>query len=132
MHRGDHTHHHGGFGADHHHDHHAGMGHNGPRSSAQWQTPHRPPGEEVREPVRLKDLDLVEASFVEGFGQASDMTSFLRLAGIPFVGEDQAGRRFHLLRVEIDDATDFGSVVPLLGGAGVRYDPLPSRFASRG
>lgn len=139
MHRGDHSHHHGGSGGHHHHGHDHGMpgeahglhGHNGLRQAVQWQTPHRPAEEAEAEPSPLRDLDLVEAAFVEGFSRAGDVTSFLRLAGIPFVGRQADGRRLHLLRVEIDDLTDIGSVVPLLGGAGMRYDPLPTRFVSR-
>jgi len=135
MHRGDHSHHHGGSGGHHHHHDHAEpgslYGHNGLRQTVQWQTPHRPAEEAQDEPAPARDLDLVEASFVEGFGRTSDVTSFLRLAGIPFVGRDADGRHLHLLRVEIEDSTDLGSVVPLLGGAGMRYDPLPARFVSR-
>lgn len=108
------------------------MGHNAPAGkSVQWQTPHLPHGPEP-EPVepRFKDLDLVETAFMEGFARAPDPVSFLRLAGIPFVGEGADGRRFHLLRVETEDMVDVGSVMPLLGGAGVRYDPLPSKMTS--
>ncbi len=130
MHPGD-PHHHGG-GAGHAHDHGlAALGHNGPRPATQWQTPHRPTEAIDPSPPRLKDLDLVEASFVEGYSRASDATSFLRLAGIPFVGAAADGRRLHLLRVEIEDRTDVGSVTPLVGGGAFRYDPLPARFSSR-
>jgi hypothetical protein len=55
----------------------------------------------------------------------------LRLAGIPFAGVAADGRLLHLLRVEIEDLTDVGSAVPLLGGAGMRYDPLPEKLVSR-
>jgi hypothetical protein len=82
-------------------------------------------------PPAERDLDLVETSFVEGFGRAPDPTSFLRLASIPFVGVAADGRRLHLLRVEIEGLTDVGAVSPLLGGAGVRYDPLPARMVSQ-
>ena len=111
---------------------HARPGHNATRETAQWQTPHLPPGH-AHEPVapRERDLDLVEASFVEGFMRCSDATSFLRLAGIPFVGIAADGQRLSLLRVEIEDLTDVGSAVPLLGGAGMRYDPLPEKLVSR-
>ena len=120
---------------DHSHAHahpHARPGHNAARETAQWQTPHLPPGQ-THEPIapRERDLDLVEASFVEGFMRCSDATSFLRLAGIPFVGTAADGRRLSLLRVEIEDLTDVGSAVPLLGGAGMRYDPLPEKLVSR-
>ncbi len=111
---------------------HARPGHNTVREAVQWQTPHLPPGH-AHEPStpHEHDLDLVEASFVEGFARCSDATSFLRLAGIPFAGVAADGRRLHLLRVEIEDLTDVGSAVPLLGGAGMRYDPLPEELVSR-
>jgi len=115
------------------HDHpHAWPGHNAARDAAQWQTPHLPVGQ-AEEPAapHERDLDLVEASFVEGFARCSDATSFLRLAGIPFEGVGADGRRLHLLRVEVEDMTDVGSAVPLLGGEGMRYDPLPEKLVSR-
>ena len=107
-------------------------GHNAARDAAQWQTPHLPPGH-AEEPAapHERDLDLVEASFVEGFARCSDATSFLRLAGIPFEGVAADGRRLCLLRVEVGDMTDVGSAVPLLGGEGMRYDPLPEKLVSR-
>ena len=114
-------------------DHHHGVGHNhASESTAQWQTPHLPhdhktePGEHYLEP----DLDLVESTFIEGFAATSDPTSFLRLAGIPFVAEAD-GRQLTLLRVEINDATDVGSLTPHLGGDGFRYAPLPVQLVGR-
>jgi hypothetical protein len=125
----DHDHRHGRH--DHGHAHHpAGPGHNRPQEAVQWQVPHLPEGAGPTPPVE-RDLDLVETSFVEGFDRAPDPTSFLRLAGIPFVGVDAAGRRLHLLRVEIESLTDIGAVAPLLGGEGMRYDPLPARLVSK-
>lgn len=140
--RGDHSRHHHGphdhaHDHDHHHHHHhgpagghGGIGHNGSKQTTQWQVPHLPEGAAPIEPAR-QDVDLVEESFITGFGTAPDPTSFLRLAGIPFVGEDKDGQRLHLLRVEISDNTDVGSVAPVLGGQSMRYDPLPSRMTSR-
>ena len=137
----DHDHDHGHD--DHHHAHVGGHGHahpppprgaapghNHPKAAAQWQVPHRREGEPPP-PDPERDLDLVEASFVEGLGGAGDPTSFLRLAKIPFVGVDGAGRRLHLLRVETESLTDVGAVSPLLGGMGVHYDPLPAPMVSR-
>jgi hypothetical protein len=125
------------YGHDHPHDHAGGHshghGHNQPAARAvQWQTPHLPHDHaQATEDPRETDLDLVEAAFVEAFSAASDVTSFLRVAGVPFVGEDEAGRRLHLLRVETEDSVDVGAVAPLLGGKGVRYDPLPAKMTSR-
>lgn len=145
MHRGhDHHHDHGAGGHSHNghhahehhhpHDHSHGPGHNhghGPRRAAQWQTPHlpeRPPEEHSHEEP---DLDLVEKAFVEGFASASDPTSFLRLANVPFEATDGAGTRLTLLRVESDETTDVGAVMPHLGGGSFRYDPLPAQMVSR-
>ena len=36
-----------------------------------------------------------------------------------------------LLRVEADEATDVGLLIPHLGGASFRYDPLPAAMTSR-
>jgi hypothetical protein len=124
-----HDHHRHGHGHDHEHPA-AGPGHNRPKA-VQWQVAHRPEGAEDPTPPAERDLDLVETSFVEGFLRAADPTSFLRLASIPFVGVDGDGRRLHLLRVEMESLTDVGAVAPLLGGAGVRYDPLPARLVSQ-
>ncbi len=127
MHRGHH-HHHDEGGAPGAHVH---MGHNGGQSAVQWQTPHLPAGQSP--PVLASsetDLDLVETSFVETFPLAADPVSFLRLAGVPFLGQAADGAHLQLLRVEIEDRTDIGLLAPTIGG-GYHYDPLPGRLNSR-
>ncbi|MCK0196071.1 hypothetical protein MWN34_04005 [Ancylobacter sp. 6x-1] len=141
MHRGHdhHQHDHGDGGHSHAHSHSHdpshGPGHNhghGPRRAAQWQTPHLPAQPPAEEHVHEEpDLDLVEKAFVEGFGSASDPTSFLRLANIPFEAVATDGARLALLRVETQEATDMGAVMPHLGGGSFRYDPLPAAMVSR-
>jgi hypothetical protein len=132
----DHSHHHSNGGGGAFEAAPAGIGHNRPsepKRPVQWQTPHRndaPAGAENHlrpEP----DLDLVEAAFVEGFLAASDATSFLRLARVPFEGTAADGASLALLRVEVDSVADVGSITPHLGGATFRYDPLPARMVSR-
>ena len=105
----------------------------GQASRGQWQTPHRndaAPNSEGRHRAET-DLDLVEAAFVEGFLAASDATSFLRMARVPFEGTAADGVKLALLRVEVDSVADVGSITPHLGGASFRYDPLPARMISR-
>jgi hypothetical protein len=140
-HRGN-GHRHPGHDAHHHHedrDHHGhdgvsgyglipAAGHNAAAQLAQWQEPHRHPGEPGGQPE--PDFDLVEATFAENFPRASDPTSFLRLARIPFVGRQADGRTLRLLRVEYEEATDVGSVTPQVGGGTLRYDPLPAQMVS--
>jgi hypothetical protein len=79
----------------------------------------------------VADLDLVEAAFVEGFLAASDPTSFLRLARVPFQATARDGAKLALLRVEVDSIADIGAITPHLGGDTFRYDPLPARMVSR-
>jgi len=131
-------------GHDHdHHDHHdggggltaAGPGHNhavASRKPVQWHVPHRndaPADAAAQAPE--PDLDLIEAAFVDGFRQASDPTSFLRLAQVPFELAGADGVRLVLLRVEVDAIADVGAITPHLGGTSFRYDPLPARMVSR-
>jgi hypothetical protein len=127
-HHHDHDHGHA-HGHDHHHDH--GPGHNGApgRGAAQWQTPHDP--EQQIPPQRSEpDLDKVEAAFIDGFIDAPDPVSFLRLGRIPFEFTAGDGAKLSLLRVEIDSLADVGSLTPHLGGGTFRYDPLPPRMVS--
>jgi hypothetical protein len=127
---------HGSHDDHQHHGQGHGVGHNGaPAKAAQWQTPHihEDHHEHDHPPVsdEFRDLDLVEKAFCEGFAAASDPTSFLRLAGVPFSATDADGKTLHLLRVEHSAATDVGNITPHLGGGSFRYAPLPARLTSR-
>ena len=95
---------------------------------AQWQTPHSPV--EQRPAPAEPDLDKVEAAFIDGFIDASDPVSFLRLGRIPFEMISVDGAKLNLLRVEIDALADVGSLTPHLGGGSFRYDPLPASLVS--
>ena len=68
---------------------------------------------------------------MEAFLPASDPTSFLRLARVPFEAKAPDGARLVLLRVETDAVTDVGSVTPHLGGGSFRYDPLPAKMTAQ-
>ena len=130
MHQG-HDHHHQGHGGGGHDHDHGGPGHNG-SATRQWQTPHLIPGMEIPQAApREPDLDLVETAFVDAFPRAPDPTSFLRLAGVPFIGERDDGTRLSLLRVEVNHTTDIGTLTPHLGGGSHRYDPLPAKMTSQ-
>lgn len=115
---------------------HGAAGHNsGPAAETQWEVPHKHGAHahdhDHDEAAPEPDFDLVEASFVEGFWSASDPTSFLRLAGVPFRGRDASGRELALVRVEQEQAADVAAVTPQLGGRGVRTDPLPAARVGR-
>ena len=75
-------------------------------------------------------LIAVESAFAESFAAASDLTSFLRAACVPFEAEDGNGARLVLLRVECETAATVGQV-SLLADGNTRYTALPSRMAKR-
>lgn len=124
-----HDHHDHGHAHDHPHDHLHNHPH-GPKSVAQWQVPHKKGEGAVPESVE-SDLDQVEAAFAEGFAATSDVTSFLRLAHIPFELTASGGAKLILLRVETEQVADVGSVTPHLGGESFRYDPLPAKMVTK-
>jgi len=73
------------------------------------KTPHRDEVLVGEEGVLARDRSRsVEAAFFEGFLGASDTTSFLRLARVPFEGTADDGARLVLLRVEVDSVADIG------------------------
>jgi hypothetical protein len=126
-------HDHPSHGHDHgphlgHHYHPPARGNNAP-GAKQWQTPHLPERAAALPPEQT-DLDLVEAAFVDAFPRAGDPVSFLRLAGVAFEGFSAESQKLVLLRVEIEDVTDVGSLMPHVGGGGFRYDPLPAKMTS--
>jgi len=106
-------------------------GHNRANAPVQWQVLHGDKPSAAAASPAAADLDLVEAAFVEGFLGASDPTSFLRLARLPFRATAADGATLALLRVEIDQAADVGAITPHLGGLTFRYDPLPGSMVSR-
>ncbi|MEE2953371.1 MAG: hypothetical protein VYD57_19270 [Pseudomonadota bacterium] len=111
---------------------HMGAGHNA-QATAQWQVPHEhhAHGGEPQDHHHEADFDLVEKAFAEGFYAASDPTSFLRLAGVPFRARTSEGTDLSLLRVEETLRVDTGSLAPHLGGGSFRYDPLPAAMISK-
>ena len=113
----------------------AGIGHNRPLSpqAIQWQRPHLAAETKIEELAAQteSDLDLVEKAFSESFATASDPTSFLRLAQVPFEATAPDGKRVVLLRVETDVMADVGTITPHFGGESFRYDPLPAQMVSR-
>ncbi len=113
-------------GHDHHHDHahrhehahaHGGAGHNHPVAHELHSHRH---GEGVRE-----DLQALAEAFIDGFRQAEDKTSYLRLAGVPdsMSGPDGLNRR--LVDVSINDGFQVATASPAFGTRDLVYLPYP-------
>ncbi len=105
-----HDHHHD----DHHHNHH---GHNHPIANDLHSHLH---GEGESE-----DIKALAEAFIDGFRQADDKTSYLRLAGIPdsIDGPDGLARR--LVDVSITDGFQVATASPGFGSRELVYLPYP-------
>jgi len=101
-----------------------GLGHNSHGGKpAQWQSPtagQRPPADGT------PDFDLVERAFCRAAETASDATSLLRLAKVPFIAIDGAGQVLRLLSYRIEQETEVGSIAPGFDAATVVYHPVPA------
>ena len=119
-HRGDH-------GYDHHHDQAAGHNHapgpsRGAMADAASAQASRPGDGE-------RDIDKVEMAFIDGFIDATDPISFLRL-GPRAVRNDRrpTAQSSVCCASKSTRSTDVGSLTPHLGGESFRYDPLPAAW----
>ena len=99
---------------DHHHEH---AGHNHPIGEEMHSHLH---GEGARE-----DLQALAESFIDGFRQAEDKTSYLRLAGVPdsIDGPDGLARR--LVDVTVTDGYQVATASPGFGSRELVYLPYP-------
>lgn len=111
----DHPHHHQEH--DHGHSHH-GHGHN------------HPDGEHLHSHMHHEDeaadLQVLATQFIEGFLQASDKTSYLKLAGVPFERPGAGGAKaLKLVDVELTTDWQVGTASPSFGSRELSYLPFP-------
>ena len=71
------------------------------------------------------DAALLEAAFIEGFRAATDKSSFLRLAHVPFELPGPDGLGLKLMEVRIADRFEVGAATPGFGTAELVYHPIP-------
>jgi hypothetical protein len=75
------------------------------------------------------ELQVLTAQFIEGFVQATDKTSYLRLAGVPFE-KPGAGGAAALKLVDVELRTDWqvGTASPSFGSRELSYLPFPGEM----
>jgi hypothetical protein len=114
----DHPHHH-----HHHHDDHAhhGHGHNHPHGDHLHSHMH--------DEDEAADLQVLATQFIEGFLQASDKTSYLKLAGVPFERPSKDGAKaLKLIDVELKTDWQVGTASPSFGSRDLSYLPFPGQM----
>jgi len=112
---GHHHHHH------HHHGHHHGPGHN--HAHAEHLHSHMDHADDAA------DLQVLTAQFIDGFVQAADKASYLRLAGVPFERPGQGGdKALKLVDVELKTDWQVGTASPSFGSRELSYLPFPGEM----
>lgn len=75
------------------------------------------------------DLQVLATQFVEGFLQASDKTSYLKLAGVPFEKPGTGGAKaMKLIDVELKTEWQIGTASPSFGSRELSYLPFPGQM----
>ncbi len=113
-HHHDHDHGHG----HHHHDHLHGHGHN----HAHGEHLHS----HMHDEDAAADLQILATQFIDGFVQAADKASYLRLAGVPFERPGRGGATaLKLVDVELKTEWQVGTASPSFGSRELSYLPFP-------
>ncbi|WP_236016669.1 hypothetical protein [Salipiger abyssi] len=75
------------------------------------------------------DLQVLAAQFIDGFVQAKDKTTYLRLAGVPFERPGKGGEKaLKLVDVELTTDWQVGTASPSFGSRELSYLPFPGEM----
>lgn len=113
-----HDHHH--HSHDHDHAHH-GHGHNHAHGDHLHSHMHHEDA--------AADLQVLATQFIDGFLQAADKTSYLKLAGVPFERPSKNGAKaLKLIDVELTTDWQVGTASPSFGSRELSYLPFPGEM----
>jgi len=114
----DHPHDH-----SHHHHHHHGEGHN--HAHGDHLHSHMHAEDEAA------DIQVLATQFIDGFIQANDKSSYLKLAGVPFERPSASGAKaLKLIDVELKTEWQVGTASPSFGSRELSYLPFPGEMVS--
>ncbi len=103
--------------------HDAGHGHNHP--DADHLHSHLHPDDEAA------NLQVLTTQFIDGFVNATDKTSYLRLAGVPFEIDGSGGSKtLKLVDVEMSTNWQVGTASPSFGSRELSYLSFPGEMVS--
>ncbi len=75
------------------------------------------------------DLQVLATQFIDGFLQAKDKTSYLKLAGVPFERSSKDGAKaLKLIDVELKTDWQVGTASPSFGSRELSYLPFPGEM----
>ncbi|GAA3876642.1 hypothetical protein GCM10022404_27980 [Celeribacter arenosi] len=77
------------------------------------------------------DLQVLATQFIEGYLQANDKASYLKLAGVPFERPSASGpKALKLINVELKTEWQVGTASPSFGSRDLSYLPFPGQMVS--
>ena len=125
----DHHHHGHGRGHHHHHDHGHGDGHGHHDHPHDHNRPDDHLHSHMHDPDRAAELQVLTEQFIDGFVQAKDKMSYLRLAGVPLErpGRD-GGPTMKLVDVRLTTEWQVGTASPSFGSRELSYLPFPGEM----
>ena len=118
----DHSHHH----HEHDHDYSGHIGHNHSHANDHLHS-HTHGNAELE---RAEELKALSAAFVEGFRNAQDKTSYLRLAQIPFQRKGSDGLKMFLVDANIVSNWQIGTASPAFASPELAYMHYPGKMVS--
>lgn len=85
----------------------------------------------MHDPDAAAELQLLTAQFIDGFVQAKDKTSYLRLAGVPLERPGPGGGpSLKLVDVKLTTEWQVGTASPSFGSAELSYLPYPGEMVT--
>ncbi|MEM9371499.1 MAG: hypothetical protein AAGA26_10110, partial [Pseudomonadota bacterium] len=74
------------------------------------------------------EMQLLATQFIDGFRDARDKMSYLRLAGVPLERKDGDGASLKLVDVQLTTEWQVGTAAPSFGSRELSYLPFPGEM----
>ncbi|MEM7237041.1 MAG: hypothetical protein AAF501_04365 [Pseudomonadota bacterium] len=82
----------------------------------------------MHEADEAAEMQLLTAQFIDGFRDAKDKMSYLRLAGVPLEIDDDTGPSLKLVDVQLTTEWQVGTASPSFGSRELSYLPFPGEM----
>ncbi len=114
----------------HHHHHHHEHGHHPHDHPHDHNHPHDHLHSHMHGPDNAAELQVLTEQFIDGFVQAKDKMSYLRLAGVPLEKPGRNGPSMKLVDVRLTTEWQVGTASPSFGSRELSYLPFPGEMIS--
>lgn len=84
----------------------------------------------MHSPDEAAELQVLAEQFIDGFREAKDKMSYLRLAGVPLERDDPDGPGLKLVDVKLTTEWQVGTASPSFGSRELSYLPFPGAMVT--